>query len=72
MKNITIKKIILTAAILFLMTIACVVGYEVGKAHVIYTQELWVLDFDQPDDQHDITIYADIDGAWHEYGGYIG
>ena len=67
------KKIIAIFAALILLTAFAsgIAGYIAGKNHVIYTQELWILD-DEHDDSCDFTVYADIDGDWHVYNGYIG
>lgn len=66
------KKIIAILGAAAVIAAAVLAGYAAGKQHVIMHQQLWIMDFDQPDDAHDVTIYADIDGQWHEYGGYIG
>lgn len=66
------KTIAIIAALILIAAVSGIAGYIAGKNHVITTQELWIMDFDQPDPDHDITIYADIDGDWQEYGGYIG
>lgn len=65
------KKIIAVLITLVILAAATAVAYTAGKNHVIHTQELWILD-DEHDEAHDVTIYADIDGQWHEYGGFIG
>lgn len=66
------KKIIaIIAALILIAAVSGTAGYIAGKNHVIYTQELWILD-DEHDESCDFTVYADIDGDWHVYNGYIG
>ena len=62
------KKFALIAALLLILTtISGFIGYEAGKHHVIYSQELHVVEYYPADAQYDARIISVIDGEANSY-----
>lgn len=67
------KRIAIIILIVLALILAWFGGYNRGVEHVLLDSELWIVDFDEPEDHlHDITVYISIDDQVHEHGCYIG
>ena len=66
------EKILTAIAILASMAIIAILGFVVGKDHVIENGTFYIVDYEQPDGgEYDLTLYIEIDGDVYERGMYV-